>query len=484
MNLLLTNACRFRGWMLYRLMLGILTSGFIAMSVQAGTVLDDIKQQNKLIVLTRASSTTYVETAQGAKGFEYDLTQRLAEALNVKVEYKVYDTEQALLSAIAKGEGHIAAAGLTRTEQREEAFNFGPTYQTIRQQVVCRRDAYLPKNVYDLQKVNLLIVGGSSYEERLEELRNRYPGLNWDISEELATEQVLQKISEGYSDCTIADSNIVTINQRYYPQLQVAFSLNKEQELAWVLPQQDKKLESFVDNWFVALTENAELDAINERYYGSLKQIKQSKQVENPEPEFVSLVKQSKRVNNVGFNGLIETRLTNYREHFEAAADKYDLPWALLAAQAYQESGWNPKAVSPSGVKGMMMLTKETAKILKVADRTNPKQSIEGAALYMTNLLNQLSPDIPKSERHFFALAAYNVGIGHLHDARELAKKLGKNPNLWCELRGVFPLLSEKKYSKFLKFGSTSNAVVDYVDRVLAYRVTLEKLLIGKRSRV
>ncbi len=479
MNLLLTNTCKFRGRMLYRLMFGVLMTTSATPYAEAGTVLDDIKQQNKLIVLTRSAPSTYVETDQGAKGFEYDLTQRLAEALNVEVEYKVYDTEQALLSAVANGEGHIAAAGLTRTEQREEEYNFGPTYQTIRQQVVCRKDAFLPKNVNELQKVNLLIVAGSSYEERLEDLKTRFPGLNWDVSEELATEQILQKISEGYSDCTIADSNIVTINQRYYPKLQVAFSLNKDQELAWVLPQPDEKLENFVDNWFVGLTENAELDTINERYYGSLKQIKQAKQIEKP--EFQSLEKHSSSIASVGFKALVDSRLTNYREHFETVANKYNLPWELLAAQAYQESGWNPKAVSPSGVKGMMMLTKETAKVLNVADRTNPQQSIEGAARYMNNLLTQLSPDIPKSERHFFALAAYNVGIGHLHDARELAKKMGKNPNLWHDLKEVFPLLSERKYSRSSKFGSISNAVVSYVDRVLTYRNAIEKLITGKR---
>ncbi len=480
MNLLLTNTEKFKGRMLYRLMFGVLMTASAPSVVEAGTVLDDIKQQNKLIVLTRSAPTTYVETSQGTQGFEYDLTQRLAEALNVEVEYKVYDTEQELLSAVANGEGHIAAAGLTRTEQREEEYNFGPTYQTIRQQVVCRRDAFLPKNVNDLKKVNLLIVAGSSYEERLEELQARFPGLTWDVSEELATEQVLQKISEGYSDCTIADSNIVKINQRNYPKLQVAFSLNKDQELAWVLPQTDEKLENFVDNWFVALTENAELDEINDRYYGSLKQIEHVKQIEKP--EFESQEKHSNTLAKVGFDALFQKRLSNYRGHFEAAADKYDLPWELLAAQAFQESGLNPKAVSPQGVKGMMMLTKETARTLNVADRTNPQQSIEGAARYMSNLLNQLSPDIPKTERPFFALAAYNVGIGHLHDARELAKKLGKNPNIWSELKEVLPLLSERKYAKSLKFGLINNPVVHYVERVFTYSKAIERFITGKRS--
>ncbi|RMH06330.1 MAG: soluble lytic transglycosylase fused to an ABC-type amino acid-binding protein [Nitrospirae bacterium] len=172
----------------------------------------------------------------------------------------------------------------------------------------------------------------------------------------------------------------------------------------------------------------------------------------------------------------IQTRLPAYRSHFQQAAQRYGLPWTLLAAQAYQESRWHPLATSPTGVRGLMMLTKTTAADLGITNRLDPRQSIFGGAQYFASLLAQLSKHIPEPDRIWIALAAYNVGLGHIKDAQLLARRLGKNPHSWEDLKTVLPLLARKQYYQTLPYGYARGwEPVQYVKRIRAYRRLLEQ---------
>lgn len=174
----------------------------------------------------------------------------------------------------------------------------------------------------------------------------------------------------------------------------------------------------------------------------------------------------------------VQTQLPVYEVHFKDVADKYRVPWTLLASQAYQESRWNRNAVSPTGVRGLMMLTKNTASALGVTDRLDPIQSIEGGARYFATLERQLPQRIPHPDRTWIALAAYNIGMGHIQDAQELAKRFNKDPHSWADLETVLPLLSQKEYYKTLQHGyARGNEPVHYVKRIRAYWNLLEKEL-------
>ncbi len=172
----------------------------------------------------------------------------------------------------------------------------------------------------------------------------------------------------------------------------------------------------------------------------------------------------------------IQTRLPMYRKQFEAAADQYHLPWTLLAAQAYQESRWDKHAKSPTGVRGLMMLTRDTASSLGIKNRLDPEKSIDGGARYLAYLQNQIPQEIAHPDRLFIALAAYNVGLGHIKDAQRLATRFHKNPESWSELKTVLPLLAKKKFYKQLQYGyARGREPVHYVKRIRTFRTLLEQ---------
>jgi len=427
---------------------------------ESDPIINDIRCQGKLVVLTLNSPTTYYLGADDSlAGYEYDLSKALADSLNVEVEYKLFDNLEGLLKAIANEEGHIAAAGLTQTDERAELYLFGPNYKSVQQQVICHRKSRLPKDVNDLLMRSILIIADSSYQETLLELQKEHPELKWESTNELSAEQVLQKVEDKEVDCTVIDSNVFTLNRRYYPQLINAFPISEEQNLAWVLPPNAGYFKEYVDDWFVQTEKNSLLSIINERYYGYADIF-----------DFY---------NNHVFLKRIKTRLPKYESDFRQVAEQYQIPWTLLAAQSYQESGWNAKARSHTGVRGLMMLTQRTAKAMGIKRRIDPLQSIQGGAKYLNKMLKRVPEDVASEDRIWFALTAYNIGFAHLLDARKLARDLGKNPGTWHDMRDVLPLLSQKKYYKKLKYGyARGSEPVKYIDRIRYYQDVLVNSLV------
>jgi membrane-bound lytic murein transglycosylase F len=421
-------------------------------------LLKEVLQQKELVVVTRNAPTTYYDWHDELTGVEYDMTQAFANSLGVKVKYIIKDSTAEILEAIKKGEAHIAAAGLTKTETREDSFLFGPVYQHVQQQVVCRRGGKRPRKVEDLVALSLVVPAETSYVERLNELQTDFPELAWSINSNGSSEELLEQVWLKKVDCTIADSNITDINRRYYPELNVRFSISKPESVAWVLPADADALLSEVEHWFDEFEDSGDLQRLMERYYGFIEVF-----------DYVDTRKFVKRIYKV---------LPKYKKHFKQAASKYDLDWTLLAAQSYQESHWRPHAKSPTGVRGMMMLTLTTADELGVQSRLDPVQSIMGGARYLRRLHNRVPEDVQEPDRTWFALAAYNVGMGHLYDAMELAKRLDKNPYTWESLSEVFPLLTQKKYYKTLKHGyARGREPVSYVRHIRDYQnILLQKL--------
>lgn len=174
----------------------------------------------------------------------------------------------------------------------------------------------------------------------------------------------------------------------------------------------------------------------------------------------------------------IETRLPYYREEFQQAEKKTGVPWTLLASVAYQESKWNRHAVSPTGVRGLMMLTRSTANDLGIQNRLDPIKSIFGGARYLSSLHKRVPSEIRMPDRMFVALAAYNVGFGHVKDARVLAERLGKDSTKWDDLKEVLPLLSQKEYYEDLPHRyARGSEPVQYVKRIRAYRKILQQIV-------
>ncbi len=422
------------------------------------TVLDDICESGELIILTRNAPTTYYEGRDGPDGFEYQLVERFAEELGVGVSYVVLNSVQDILSAIENGEGHIGAAGITRTRERKNRYNFGPDYKSVQQQLICHRKGQVPEKITHVSGLSLLVADGTSYVENLKRLKFKTPGLGWETTREFSTDQILEKVWRREIDCTIADSNIVAINRRYFPQLNIAFPVNETEFLAWVLPDNSENLQNLLQHWFEEIKANNVLAEIDDRFFGYIDIF-----------DYVDIMTFKRRIRD---------RLPGYQQIFIQACKKENIPWTYLAAQSYQESHWNPKAKSPTGVRGIMMLTLPTAQSLGVTSRLDPEQNIYAGAKYMAHMIERIPDDVHDDDRYWFAMAAYNMGIGHLWDARTLARRLGKNPSSWLDIQEVLPLLSSKKYYKTLKYGyARGYEPVIYVKRIRNYQEILENEL-------
>lgn len=431
----------------------IFLSCLIALSAcqqHEGDILEAIKQQKKLIVVTRNAPTTYYELRDELVGPEYDLTQAFASSLGVEVQYILKDSVSEILTAIQNGEAHIAAAGLTKTQQRENSLLFGPIYQEIQQQLVCRRGGASPKQIVDLIGLQIVIPEASSYDENLQSLKQSHTELDWQTINDKSTEDLIEMVWQKKIDCTVADSNIVAINQRYFPEVRVRFSITEPESLAWAMPKNATALNHAIEAWFDEFKQNGKLEELLNRYYGHIDEF-----------DYVDTARFISRINTV---------LPKYKSHFIAAANEHKIDWLQLAAQAYQESHWRAKARSPTGVRGIMMLTLTTAKEMGVTSRLDPAQSIMGGAGYYKNLYDRVPDAITEPDRAWIALAAYNVGLGHIRDARVLAQQLGKDPDKWADLSLVLPLLSQKKYYKTLKHGyARGQEPVNYVQRIRDY---------------
>jgi membrane-bound lytic murein transglycosylase F len=424
-------------------------------------MVEEIRERGALIVVTRNTPTTYYEGRdQKIVGFEHDLALAFGEYLGVAVQFQVLDSRQDVLNSIRNGDADIAAAGIAMFPDPERNFRFGPAYQEVDQQVVCRRGGRRPTNLLQLAMVDLVVEGEGTIVERLGTLKGIVPGLTWSVAPELSSEQILGKVWSGDVDCTVAESNIVSINRRYFPELVVKFPLGASMSLCWVMPRRAMLLNRELTAWFHQMKRNGRLEAIYERYYGHLDSYHQDYDY----------------VDNRLFLRRMKNRLPVYENLFRSAAKKHGTSWQLLAALSYQESHWDPESTSYTGVRGLMMLTKATARWVGVKDRLDPKQSIFGGAEYLANIRRKLPDTIHEPDRTWFALAAYNIGPGHLVDAMELAVRLGRDPNQWHTLRAVLPLLSQEKYHTTLKRGyARGSEPTRYVQKIRQYLDVLER---------
>ncbi len=419
--------------------------------------LDEIRQSGKLVVLTRNAPTTwYFDQHDQSAGPEHDLVTAFAESLDVEVDYRVKPTVTDILSALDQGEGDLAAAGLTITPERSKQYRYGPSYMDVTQQVVCRRDRVQPEEIAELTDLDIKVIADSSYSTTLEKLKNGdYPEITWSETDELTTEQLMHQVWQGEIDCTVADSNIVDINRRYYPELIAPLNLRRAQQLGWMMPEDARGLAAAVNDWMTEFRESEQLVAWEERYYGYFEIF-----------DYVDIRAYIRR---------IDERFPKFRQYFREASKEFDLPFTLLAAQGYQESHWDPHAESPTGVRGIMMLTRNTAKAMGVSNRLDPKQSIFGGAKYLVRMKERFKEAVTEPDRTWLALAAYNVGRGHMHDAQTLARQQDLSPYHWRDIKKVLPLLSSKRYYRNLKYGyARGTEPVRYVRRIREYRHVLE----------
>ena len=427
--------------------------------VKISTV-EKIVQKKRLDVVILNSPTVYYIGSQKELGFEYELISDYARSIGVDLNLSVVHTVHEALSKAKNGVGDIIVAGITQTEQREKSFKFGPKYDAIDEQLICHKHTFKSETIKKEKKylagLNILVAKGTSYERTLTELSKEIEGFSFKTSSNLSTEQILEEVNSRKIDCTVVDSNIFMTNNNYYPELRMKLVLNEKDYLAWIIKDKDDSLKYSLYEWLNKYEYSGKMKDTRNFYY--------------------SFVTPFDYYGTKTFYKHLKDRLPKYKKYFKAAAKKYDIPWMLLAAQSYQESHWNPKAKSPTGVRGIMMLTRNTAKSLGVTNRLDAKTNIYAGTAYLRKMEKRLPKEIVGKNRWAFTLAAYNIGMGHIHDAQTLARKLNKNPYLWSDLKEVLPLLSLKQYNRDLKYGyARGNEPVRYINSIISYVNIMQK---------
>jgi membrane-bound lytic murein transglycosylase F len=419
-------------------LLTVLCSAVLLLFLYSGndrsSQLEQVLQRGSLTMLTRNGASSYYLGADGPTGPEYTLVREFTDYLGVDLKIEVAVAFNQLSGLLEQRQGELIAANLARTPDRELLFNFGPDYLETATLVVYRRGQPRPRSMKDLAGLKIMVIAGSSYEEALADAAKSNPGLEWEPRSDVGMESLLLAVSDGAIDATLVDSTIFKLNGHYYPRIATGFALPGTLPLAWAFPHgPDDSLLKKATEFMQQAEHDDRLQTINNAFY-------------MPENRLG-------RVGMFQFLQQVRERLPDLLPLFQSVASHHDMDWRLLAAIGYQESHWNPDASSYTGVRGVMMLTRRTADQLGVSDRLNPEQSIEGGARYFLRLLGRIPGRIPEPDRSWMALAAYNLGMGHLEDARVLTKKQGGNPDTWEGVSQRLELLSQQQWHHQTRYG-------------------------------
>ena len=363
-------------------------------------------------MVTRNTPTTYYFKGDRASGFEYGLIRAFAPEYNMPVRIKVAFSLPELFDMLADGEAHLAAAGLSQSTGRDARFVASNPYLHQQPLIVYKSGALRPRSLDALVGRDVVVVAGSVHAETLSGLQQDLPELTWREIHAADSLELMQLVTDEKAELAIVDSIQFNIQQQLFPRVVAAMEIGKRTPVVWYLPQGERSGASLeLVNQFITLAKEQ----------GHIAQLEQ---------ENFGRWQHASRVGSLTFQRKMREDLPEWQPLLEQVAEEYQMDWPLLAAMAYQESHWNPNARSQTGVPGMMMLTRATASELGVEDRTDPQQSLRGGARFFKDLFRRLPSDIRNPDRTFLALAAYNIGMGHLEDARIMTQQAGGDPHL------------------------------------------------------
>ena len=422
------------------------------------SILDQVLDTGKLRVVTRYSPTSYTITPDGPTGPEFDLVQSFADDLGVALIMEPVASVSEILPKLLSGEAHMAAAGLSITESRQVYLNFGHPYESVDVHLIYKLGTGKPRSIDDILDRSIEVVAASSHVDLLTSLREAYPALSWVENADVEFAELLTKVAMGDIDLTVADSPDFNIQRHFYPDLRVALDLEIGDPIAWAFPKSTgDSLLARADDFLIKSDRSGLLARVHDRYYGH-----------------------TKKFDYVGTRNFIrhfKNRLPRYREWFEQAGEEWGVDWRLLAAIGYQESHWRSQAVSPTGVRGIMMLTLDTADYLGLDNRLDPQSSIFGGAQYYARQTERIADTVAEPDRTWLALAAYNVGFNHIKDARMIVEWEGGDPDTWVDISDALPLLAQRKWYSLVPFGYARGwEPVLYVNNIRAYYTILQWL--------
>lgn len=412
--------------------------------------LEQIKERKTLHVISRNAPGIYYEGRDTSEGFEYEFASLFAKNLGLDLDVKVAGTRAQIRSALDNNYTNMAASMMVLSEANTSKYKHSEPFLETTPLIVYRYGSKRPRSIADLSGKTIAVVSDSDLVTELESLILNHPDLKWETVNS-DTEELIRMVQDKEVDFALVYSLELKLHRAFYPRVRQAFEFGSSRGIAWFFPNNsDNTLINAANAFIQQSNEDGTLMQLEERYYGHLAQ-----------------------VNYVGARTFIrhtKQRLPKYEDTYKKYATEYETDWRLMAAMGYQESHWRPNAVSPTGVRGLMMLTLVTAKEMGIKNRLDPIQSIKGGSKYFSKIHKRISEDVQEPDRTWFALASYNVGLGHLEDARMLTEKGGKDPNKWADVKDFLPLLQQKKYYSQTKYGyARGKEPVIYVQNIRRY---------------
>lgn len=423
-------------------------------SCEKANGLEKMRRSGQIIMLTRNNGHCFYTYQNEPMGFEYDLAKAFSQYLGLDLRVVTTRWGQ-LLPEVERDDGDFVAASLTIMPSRRERVDFSDPYLTIQQKVILNNRNRDINKLEDLAGKTVYVRRGTSYEERLKKLQAE--GLNVRIQayDDIPTEELIEMVAKREIEVTVADSNIAFLNRRYYPDIKIGFSIGGPQALGWAVRKGHRELLSKINAFFREIKADGTFSRIYNKYYGNAKVF-----------NYLDLKKYHHNLN---------TKLKTYRPIFKKAARQYDFDWRLIAAIAYHESHYDPEAISFAGAEGLMQLTKRTAEEMGVKNPFDPEQSIMGGTRYLRRLYDRFTA-ATDPDRLLFALASYNVGRGHVQDARKIARRNSLNPNSWAALEQTLPLLRHAEFANEAEHGyCRGTQPVRYVKRIMIYYDILKR---------
>ena len=425
----------------------------------------EIMERGKLIATTSYNSTDYFVYRDEPMGFQYEKLKLFADYLGVDLEVKVASGLEDAFASLEEGQTDLLAMGLTVTLDRAEKVNFSQPLIQTRQMLVQRKpenwrkyrtwddiEKELIRNPLQLAGKTITVQRASAHAERLRNLSNEI-GQPITVNEDpiYEVDQLVEAVSNGEIAYTICDEHMASFFEKQYPELDIRTPVSFQQNLAWAVRKDSDSLLIAINDWLTEDKDSYASKHLVDKYFNSSRSVFMARNDQEITPG---------------------KKISQYDDILRNISRQYDFDWRLVASLVYQESQFKPEVRSWAGAYGLMQMMPSTLKLMGIDTTANEFEQIEAGIIYMDMLNDDLPKEIRNTdERIKFILAAYNVGIAHVLDARRLAEKNGKDPNVWTD--NVDYYLKNKSNPKYysdsvVRFGyARGEETYEFVQEVL-----------------
>ena len=418
----------------------------LALWLSACSRIDPPEAEGRLVVAIREAPAFFQSEGDSASGFEHDLVTAFADSLGLKVHFiKAADPYELNDLALA-GRVHLAASMPIGNNHLQ----YSLPIRTVGQWIIGHSEVLGPETLAELAGQTVEVPAGSPLADTLRGLDEKSRPTVIEVSG-VNEMDLMERVTTHKAELAAVHDIHFDVGVNFYPEVSPLLPLPGKLELGWAFGGKDAdRLREKADAFIAAARADGTLVRLQDRYFGHIK-----------------------RITNAGIARFIDdakSRLPHWRRDFQAAQDLTGIDWRLLAALAYQESKWDPLATSPTNVRGMMMLTEDTADHLRVKNRLDAAESIRAGARYLAELVEQVPPTSAYPDRLWLALSAYNLGMGHFRGARAIAQRMKRDPNLWYEMKQVLPQLARPEIYVRLKSGpARGGEAVIMVENIRSY---------------